>query len=89
MLFLGLVNQNALGCWNVNKSFTRKNFDIVKRDNEKMIYPCDVKVYEDEIIVLTNNMPIFLYSSLNYDEVNFRVWMSTVDRAIQHTNCAI
>lgn len=88
VLFLGLVNQNALGCFNTNKGFRLSNFDVVQRDNEKMIYPCDVKIYNDDVILLTNNMPIFLYSNLNYDQVNFRVWVQSVNAAVKDTRCA-
>lgn len=88
VLFLSLVNRNALGCYNVNKDFRLRNFDIIQTDAEKMIYPSDVKVYNDDVVLLTNNMPLFLYSTLNYDEVNFRVWIERVTRAIEGTYCA-
>lgn len=53
-----------------------------------MIYPCDVKIYNDNIILLTNNMPIFLYSNLNYEQINFRVWIQDVRTAVRDTRCA-
>ncbi|XP_017782339.1 PREDICTED: L-dopachrome tautomerase yellow-f2-like [Nicrophorus vespilloides] len=87
VLFLSLVNQNALGCWNTNIPFGKENFHVIQRDDKKMIYPCDLKVYGDDLILLTNNMPIFLYSKLNYDETNFRVWFSSVANAISGTQC--
>lgn len=85
-MFLGMVNQNALGCWNTLKPLN--TFSIVQRDDEKMIYPCDVKISRrDKVYVLTNTMPGFLYGRLNYDQVNFRVWANDVYSAIQGTNC--
>lgn len=88
VLFLGLVNQNALGCWNTNnKEFRASDFDIVHKDDEKMIYPSDVKIYGDDVIVLTNRMPVFLYGKLNYDDVNFRVWIQNVNVAVKETRC--
>lgn len=89
VLFLGLVNQNALGCFNTNKGFRLSNFDVVQRDDEKMIYPCDVKIHNNDVILLTNNMPIFLYSTLNYDQVNFRVWIQNVKAAVKDTRCDV
>lgn len=86
---MGLVNQNALGCWNTNKKFQLDNFDIVQKDDKKMIYPADVKIYKDDVVVLTNKMPIFLYGKLNYEEVNFRVWIENVESAIRDTRCAV
>lgn len=86
VLFLGLVNQNALGCWNINTKL--QDLSIVQKDNKKMIYPSDVKVSNNDVIVLTNTMPRFLYGRLNYDEINFRVWIENVDKAIEGTKCA-
>ncbi|XP_044272822.1 L-dopachrome tautomerase yellow-f2-like [Tribolium madens] len=85
VLFLGLVNQNALGCWNINKPLS--DISLVQRSDEKMIYPSDVKIVEDKIVVLTNTMPVFLYGTLDYDRTNFRVWVETVDTAIRGTKC--
>ncbi|XP_050294952.1 L-dopachrome tautomerase yellow-f2-like [Anthonomus grandis grandis] len=85
IMFLGLVNQNALGCWNIKKSL--KTIDIVQKDDQKMIYPSDVKVSGDKVYVLTNTMPEFLYGRLNYDVTNFRVWANDVRKAVQDTKC--
>ncbi|XP_044759607.1 L-dopachrome tautomerase yellow-f2-like [Coccinella septempunctata] len=85
VLLLGLVNQNALACWNINRPLT--DVSIVQRDDEKMIYPCDLKVYNDNIYLLTNTMPGFLYGQLDYNIVNFRVWVQTVREAIKGTSC--
>ncbi|KRT85796.1 hypothetical protein AMK59_1416 [Oryctes borbonicus] len=87
IMFFNLVNQNAVGCWNTNKPFDRQNFDIVQKNDTVMIYPSDMEIYKDDLIVLTNGMPIFLYSSLNYDKTNFRVWMNNVHEAVKGTVC--
>jgi len=88
ILFLALVNQNALGCWNTHKAPKLENFDIVHRDDQKFIYPSDIKVYGDKVIVLTNTMPVFLYSQLNYDQTNFRIWTASVNEAGKNTTCS-
>lgn len=88
VLFLALVNQNALGCWNTRKPFKRENFAVVQKDNEKMIYPCDLKVAGNKVVLLTNTMPVFLYGNLDYNQVNFRVWISPVKDAVKGTTCA-
>ncbi|KAJ8984350.1 hypothetical protein NQ317_012571, partial [Molorchus minor] len=69
IMFLGLIAQNALGCWNTQHSFDKVS--VVQKDDRKMIYPSDVKIYGDRVYVLTNRMPIFLYGRLNYDDINF------------------
>ncbi|KAF5278603.1 hypothetical protein FQA39_LY00645 [Lamprigera yunnana] len=87
LLFMGLVNQNALGCYNIFRPATPENFDVVHKDDQKFIYPCDVKISGDDIIVLTNAMPVFLYGRLNYDQVNFRIWINNVYEAVKGTKC--
>ncbi|KAF5276229.1 hypothetical protein FQR65_LT04034 [Abscondita terminalis] len=89
LLFFGIVNQNALGCWNTFKPPELENFDVVYKNGKKFIYPTDVKVSGDDVIVLTNSMPVFLFGRLDYDQINFRVWMSNVYDAIMNTNCMI
>ncbi|CAH1996583.1 unnamed protein product [Acanthoscelides obtectus] len=84
IMFLGLVNENALGCVNMNLMTA----GVVQKDDQRMIYPSDVKVVKDRVYVLTNTMPEFLYGRLNYDEVNFRVWQNTVQEAVEGTKCA-
>lgn len=54
-----------------------------------MIYPSDIKINGDEIIVITTTMPVFLYSRLNYSETNFRVWINNVHDAVKGTVCEL
>lgn len=85
-MFLSLVNQNALGCWHIRCPLD--TLSTVQRDDRRMIYPSDVKVSNNKVYLLTNSMPVFVYGTLNYDEINFRVWSNTVEAAVQGTNCA-
>ncbi|ENN71290.1 hypothetical protein HUJ04_007712 [Dendroctonus ponderosae] len=84
-MFLALVNQNAVGCWNVNKDL--KTLSVVAKDDQRMIYPSDVKIVGDKVYVLTNTMPRFLYGQLDYNVTNFRVWTNDVRSAIRGTQC--
>ncbi|RZC31751.1 yellow-f [Asbolus verrucosus] len=86
ILFLGLVNQNALGCWNIRTPLS--DISVVQKNDRTMIYPSDVKIRDDYVIVLTNTMPVFLYGTLDYNVINFRVWVEDVDRAVRETKCA-
>lgn len=88
VLFLALVNQNALGCWNSNKDPRIENFDVVYKDDRNFIYPADIKIHKDDVVVLSNTMPVQLYSRLNYDEINFRVWIFKVADAVRDTACS-
>ncbi|KAJ8916781.1 hypothetical protein NQ315_005786 [Exocentrus adspersus] len=85
IMFMGLVNQNAVGCWNTMRPLN--SISIVHKDPKRMIYPSDVKIYNEKVYVLSNTMPGFLYGRLNYDETNFRVWSNSITDATEGTNC--
>ncbi|XP_076273325.1 L-dopachrome tautomerase yellow-f2-like [Rhynchophorus ferrugineus] len=87
IMFLNFINQNAVGCWNTQKSLD--TISIVHKDDTKMIYPADVKVSGDRVYVFTNQMPILTIDNLDNDDVNFRVWSNIVEDAVKDTNCAL
>lgn len=89
LLFFGLVNQNGLGCWNTFRPARLDNFDVVYKSDDKFIYPCDVKISGDDLIVLTNTMPVFLYGRLNYNQINFRIWINNVYDTVKGTRCVV
>lgn len=37
---------------------------------------------------MTNALPRFIYSSLNYNDYNFRVWGNGISNAIKGTKCS-
>lgn len=41
--FFNLIDQNAVGCWNYQKSYEPKNIAVVDK-NDELIFPADVKV---------------------------------------------
>ncbi|CAH1164980.1 unnamed protein product [Phyllotreta striolata] len=86
VMFLSLVNQNAMACWNTHKPL--QTISIVQKDDRRMIYPCDLKVSGDKVYLLTNTMPEFLYGRLDYDATNFRVWSNDVASAVAGTACS-
>ncbi|CAH4028629.1 unnamed protein product [Pieris brassicae] len=91
VLFYSLVNLNAVACWRTtNKEYLMKNQGRIYMDDEKMIYPTDIKVdYEENLWVLSNRMPIWMYGKLDPNDVNFRVFSAPVLNAISHTACDI
>lgn len=38
---------------------------------------------------MTNSMPVFIYSKLDTNQYNFRVWRQEAGKAIQGTGCAL
>lgn len=88
VLFYAEVNRNSIGCWNTNRPFTPDNHGIVHLDNEEMIYPADLKIdTEGNLWVISNRLPIWIYSRLNTTDVNYRIWRQSAFRAAAGTIC--
>lgn len=91
VLFYSLVNLNAVACWKTtNKAYTMKNQGRIFMSESTMVYPTDIKVdYNDNLWVLSNKMPVWMYRTLDPNEVNFRIFSAPVVEAISHTACDI
>ncbi|XP_028032716.1 protein yellow [Bombyx mandarina] len=91
VLFYSLVNLNAVACWRTsNNKYLMKNQGRIYMNEETMVYPTDIKVdYEDNLWILSNRLPIWMYGKLDLNEVNFRVFSAPVVHAISHTACDI
>ncbi|XP_052758194.1 protein yellow [Galleria mellonella] len=91
VLFYSLVNLNAVACWKTsNREYLMKNQGRIYMNDETMVYPTDIKVdYNDNLWILSNKLPIWMYTDLNENEVNFRVFSAPVLEAISHTACDV
>ncbi|KAH8417649.1 hypothetical protein KR222_003614, partial [Zaprionus bogoriensis] len=88
VMFFAEIQTNGVGCWNMNYPFSAANHGIVVADPENMIFPSDLEIDEDgDIWVLTNTLPKFIYSKLDTNEYNFRVWKRSVTDAKHNTMC--
>lgn len=88
IMFYAEVGRNAIGCWNTRKPFSAKNHAVVHRDDRRMIYPGDMSVDVDGTVwVMSNSMPRFIYSRLDENEFNFRVWKGKAVDAVRGTVC--
>ncbi|XP_053684628.1 L-dopachrome tautomerase yellow-f2 [Sabethes cyaneus] len=89
VLFFTEVNRNSIGCWNTAHDFSADNHGIVHLDNINMIYPSDLTIDNDGVMwVISNRLPIWIYSRLNETDFNFRIWRQTAEKAIEGTICA-
>lgn len=53
-----------------------------------MIYPSDINIDADGVIwVMTNNLPLYNYATINPNEYNYRIWRAPIDQAIEGTPC--
>lgn len=88
VLFYTQVNKDAVGCWNVNKPYTPDNLGLVDSDSDALIFPNDVKIDRDgNLWVLSDRMPIFIYSKLNATEYNYRILNGKISDLILGTAC--
>lgn len=89
VLFYALVNLNAVACWKTtNPSYTMQSQGRVFMSNVSMVFPNDIKVDPSgNLWVLSDRLPLFLYTNLDYDDVNFRVLTAPVQDAIKGTAC--
>ncbi|XP_055851594.1 L-dopachrome tautomerase yellow-f2-like [Episyrphus balteatus] len=89
IIFYAEIMKNGVGCWNTMTSdFSASNHGQVAMDADRMIYPSDLTIdNEGTIWVMTNSMPIFIYSQLDPNVVNFRVWKQRVQDAVENTVC--
>ncbi|XP_023294204.2 L-dopachrome tautomerase yellow-f2-like isoform X1 [Lucilia cuprina] len=89
VVFYAEIQRNGVGCWNTRKPFNAANHGQVAQNEQTMIYPSDLTIDEDGTMwVMTNSMPIFIYSTLDTNKFNFRVWKQNTVTAVQNTVCA-
>lgn len=89
VLFYALVNLNAVACWRTtNPAYTMESQGRVYMSNVTMVFPNDIKVdNKDNLWVLSDRLPQFMYETLNKSEINFRILMASVADAIRGTAC--
>ncbi|XP_014486921.1 PREDICTED: protein yellow-like [Dinoponera quadriceps] len=85
--FFNLIDQNAVGCWNSALPYSSANHAVVARHDDAMIFPADIKVNRGMLWIMSDRMPIFLLSTLNYTDVNFRILTTSVQEAVAGTVC--
>ncbi|XP_037948418.1 L-dopachrome tautomerase yellow-f2-like isoform X2 [Teleopsis dalmanni] len=89
IIFYDEIHRNGVGCWNTRKPFSAENHGTVAQDEARMIYPSDLTIDDNGTIwVMTNSMPLFIYSTLDSNTFNFRVWKQNVYEAAKNTICA-
>ncbi|XP_017031202.1 L-dopachrome tautomerase yellow-f2-like [Drosophila kikkawai] len=88
VIFFAEIQKNGVGCWNTHKPFSAESHGTVDSNARDMIYPSDLSIDEDGTIwVMSNSMPIFIYSTLDTDVYNFRIWKQRASRAKRGTVC--
>lgn len=87
MLF-NLVDQNSIGCWHSSMPYSPRFHGIVDRDDDGLVFPSDVKIDENQNVwVLSDRMPVYLISELDYTDVNFRIYTAPLKTLVEGTVC--
>ncbi|XP_059054989.1 L-dopachrome tautomerase yellow-f2-like [Achroia grisella] len=81
------VAQDAILCWNVDTEMKPENVAIVAQDREKLVYISDLKVSGDDVWVLVNQIPTFVYSKLNPSVENYFIHRAKLQDLIKGTVC--
>ncbi|XP_043784699.1 major royal jelly protein 5-like [Apis laboriosa] len=102
VLFFGLVNNSALGCWNEHQSLQRQNMDMVAQNEETLQMIISVKIMQnlpysgrmnrihknEYILALSNRMQKIVNNDFNFNKINFRILGANVNNLIKNTRCA-
>ncbi|KAK9497287.1 hypothetical protein O3M35_004634 [Rhynocoris fuscipes] len=91
VLFYTQVNKNGVGCWNpASVDYSADTNGLIAADNVTMVFPNDLKIDRDSNLwVLTDRLPSFIYTKLDWNDVNFRILSAPVEEIIKGTVCQI
>lgn len=90
VMLYNLIGQNSVGCWHESLPYAPENHAIVDRDDVGLVFPSDVKIDENRNVwVMSDRMPVFLIAELDYNDVNFRIYMAPLDMLIAGTVCDV
>uniref|UniRef100_A0A1B0ACG4 Bee-milk protein n=1 Tax=Glossina pallidipes TaxID=7398 RepID=A0A1B0ACG4_GLOPL len=100
VMFFTQVHLDGIACWDTAKSYSRNNLQklfYIKTNNESsslsslIQFPNDLKVDGNtdvqSVWVISNRLPVFLYSQLDYSDINFRILRANVSDLIKDTPC--
>lgn len=84
------MNQDAVGCWDTNKVLVPNNIHHVDQSQVFFSFPNDLKVdkaVDQGVWVLANNLPLYLYTGLDYSQVNVRILRADAKNAAKDSVC--
>jgi hypothetical protein len=87
--FAAQVQLEGVSCWDIRKPFNRNNVALIQRDPVLIGFPTDLKLDagKENVWIMNSNLPIFLFSQFNFNQVNFRILRANVARAVRGTIC--
>ncbi|XP_063899450.1 L-dopachrome tautomerase yellow-f2 [Helicoverpa armigera] len=88
-LLFANVAQDSIMCWNTKVPLISKISVPVAQSHTKLVYISDLKVKEDDVWVLVNQIPTFIYSKYDTSKNNFFVHKGRVQDIIKTTLCDV
>lgn len=70
-MFYANVARDAILCWQVENKMAPEHIDIAVQDHKRLVYISDLKVIGDDVWVLVNQMPVFVFSAFSVNDYNF------------------
>nr|XP_026496508.1 L-dopachrome tautomerase yellow-f2-like [Vanessa tameamea] len=88
VIFYTQLSRNGVSCWNLDRQMTVGNVPLVTSDCMILEFPSDVKIDKDSNLwILSNRQSRFLYGSMDFNQINFRVLTAPVGKIIKGTAC--
>ncbi|XP_014224153.1 protein yellow-like [Trichogramma pretiosum] len=90
VMFFNMVTRDSVWCWDTRKEYIPQNLGVVGASNISLVFPNDIRMDHEEdqnLWVLSNRLPMYLYGYLNKNEVNFRILKASAKEAVKNTVC--
>ncbi|XP_065095002.1 L-dopachrome tautomerase yellow-f2-like [Ochlerotatus camptorhynchus] len=88
IIFYTQVNKDGIGCWNTARPLTQDTQGLVDSDSDALVFPNDLKVdTEGNLWVLSDRLPMFIFTSLDPVEYNYRILTGPISDIIKGTPC--
>ncbi|XP_044742296.1 protein yellow-like [Chrysoperla carnea] len=88
VIFYSQIQRDGIACWNTKRPLNPESFHLIIHNPQTMVFANEVKIDQDNNIwMMSNRMPQFLYKQLNFDDINFRIFMSPVNDILTDSPC--
>lgn len=90
VIFYTQPNKDGIGCWNTAKTLNPDSQGLVDSDSDALVFPNDLKVdSEGNLWVLSDRLPMFIFTSLDPEQYNYRILTGHVSDIIKGTPCEV
>uniref|UniRef100_A0A182IQZ6 Protein yellow n=1 Tax=Anopheles atroparvus TaxID=41427 RepID=A0A182IQZ6_ANOAO len=88
VIFYTQVNKDGIGCWNTAMALNADTQGLVDSDSDALVFPNDLKVdTEGTLWVLSDRLPMFIFTSLDEQQYNYRILVGETQEMIKGTPC--